>query len=68
MEKKFKIGDVVCLNSGGPNMTVERYSKLEKLNSKETEETSKVECRYFDDKGELKVSVFEQGVLHLIEK
>jgi uncharacterized protein YodC (DUF2158 family) len=38
MDKKFQIGDVVILNSGGESMTVEGYTK---------EEPVKVICVWF---------------------
>ncbi|MDR0834653.1 MAG: DUF2158 domain-containing protein [Candidatus Symbiothrix sp.] len=68
MDKKFKIGDVVCLKSGSPKMTVVRYEKVLKRNSlTEMEESSKVECNYYDDKGELRKPYFEQDLLELSE-
>ena len=37
---KFKVGDIVCLKSGGPDMTVVEYSSING--------TDKVKCRWFD--------------------
>lgn len=69
MEKKFKIGQVVSLKSGSPDMTVKGY--LEVLaNEKDltkTEETSKVECQYFDGL-KLKTISIEQELLILAKE
>jgi uncharacterized protein YodC (DUF2158 family) len=52
---QFKVGNVVQLKSGGPTMTV-----------RETKE--KVDCQWFDDKGELKQRAFDEGVLKKISE
>jgi uncharacterized protein YodC (DUF2158 family) len=68
MEKKFKTGDVVRLNSDGPDgtkMTVEDYiSKVTSVIPHIEEESSRVKCRY-PENGEFKWAYFEQDMLSL---
>jgi uncharacterized protein YodC (DUF2158 family) len=64
MEKKFKIGDVVCLNSGSPKMTVERYVEVMGKGTIKMEETTKVECYYYEGTVKKKVT-HEQDALTL---
>jgi len=66
MAKKFKIGDVVQLNSGSPIMTVEKYLKVMGNGTTEMEETTQVECFYFEKNVKRKVT-FEQDMLKLID-
>jgi len=66
MDKKFKIGDVVQLNSGSPNMTVEGYLKVMGRGTTEMVETTQVECFCFEE-NEKKRFTFEQDMLKLID-
>lgn len=52
---EFKIGDVVTLKSGGVKMTVAQ-APVKTLEG--TERAEFVDCRWFNEKGELKHSVF----------
>lgn len=57
MERKFKAGDVVKLNSGSPNMTIEYYN---------TE--SEVLCTWFDINCNNFKKMFYVEALTLVEK
>lgn len=61
MEKKFKIGDVVFLNSGGPEMTVHSYIPSRGLTTFGAF-NGKVRCNWFHN-GELKSEIFDQDCL-----
>jgi uncharacterized protein YodC (DUF2158 family) len=67
MTKKFKVGDVVRLHSGGPNMTVEGYLKVMGKGTTEMKETTTVECRYYEG-GTMKKASFEQDMLTLVNE
>ena len=54
MEQKFKSGDVVTLNSGGPKMTVVKY---------EPENSEYVTCQWFDKNQNLEERSFQQDIL-----
>lgn len=59
MSNQFNIGDNVVLNSGGPLMTVTGYKKVMNPESgKWQEQKDYVECSWFDNDGQLKVSLF----------
>ena len=50
---QFKVGDVVCLKSGGPDMTV-----------KEITSDNQISCEWFDDKNsEVKCYFFNSAML-----
>ncbi|MDL2313119.1 DUF2158 domain-containing protein [Bacteroidales bacterium OttesenSCG-928-B11] len=66
MDKKFNVGDVVRLKSGGPEMTVEGYLKVMDQNVLESKETTIVECVYYDDNKRIKVT-HEQDTLELYQ-
>jgi uncharacterized protein YodC (DUF2158 family) len=67
MEKNFKTGDVVRLNSGGHKMTVEGYKpKITNLIPYEDEESTIVICRYEKENGEIAKPYFEQDMLSLV--
>lgn len=55
---KFKAGDVVVLNSGGPQMTVESYS---------TNDPQKLTCTWFDKNNERKSEHFQEAALKKYE-
>lgn len=57
-KQKFNVGDVVCLLSGGPNMTVESYSVTF---------ATRVTVVWFDKESLCQRQVFEQDVLVLTE-
>lgn len=52
---ELKVGDVVQLKSGGPKMTVSQYP-FKTISGVENKD--QVECRWFDDKNQLKKRVF----------
>ena len=55
IERKFKVGDVVVLNSGGPNMTV----------VKNVEGQVMVECEYYIDGEFKKKNLHEDMISHV---
>lgn len=60
--KKFKKGEIVILNSGGPKMTVESYKEYSGF--EETwESPNEVVCTWFDNNGAINSRVFEQEAL-----
>lgn len=71
--KKFKQGDVVVLNSGGPKMTVKEYvvkgdldGVLEgKKHLKPSEETSLVEVVWFEN-DKKKKGTFDEDLLSIV--
>ncbi len=72
--KKFKRGDTVQLNSGGPIMTVDEYviwhDVMSGLLNKETQpshETEQVACTWFD-KNQRKFGKFHQDLLRKISE
>jgi uncharacterized protein YodC (DUF2158 family) len=68
MAKKFKVGDVVCLNSGSPQMTVHCYvSVLERGSLTEMEETTQVECHYYEGTVR-KTATHEEDTLKLADE
>jgi uncharacterized protein YodC (DUF2158 family) len=62
-EKKFNEGDLVKLKSGGPVMTVDHYY-LEPLGG---ESSSRVFCKWFDDKNNPQTGWFDEGALEIAE-
>ena len=66
MPKLFKKGDVVVLKSGGPKMTVEKYSQDVGWDySKESDD--RVICNWFDSDIKLQSREFNQETLKLIK-
>ena len=61
MADKFKIGDVVRLKSGGPNMTVTEYDVYGYA-----ETQKKYLCRWFDDKHKPAELTFKEEELELV--
>lgn len=57
-EQKYKPGDVVCLRSGGPDMTVKGYDPKDSL---------EVTCTWFGPKG-LEEKSFHQDLVTTIER
>ena len=55
-ENKFEIGDVVHLNSGSPDMTVEDVFP----------KTNNVQTCWFNEVGEKRIAVFHPDCLHLV--
>lgn len=53
---ELKIGDVVKLKSGGPDMT-ERESPLRTIDGRE--HFGKVDCEWFTENGEIKYKIFD---------
>lgn len=62
-EKKFQIGDIVLLKSGGPKMTVTKHVGTTPF-SGPSQYTGNVECTWFID-NELKRGTFPQDSLEL---
>ena len=60
---EFKIGDVVRLKSGGPEMTVSQYP-FKTVDGGEHE--GQVECTWFDSENRLKHKVFKVEELQKI--
>ena len=58
-EKKFSVGDVVILKSGGPDMTI---IKTEGLGEK------CVECKWFDEHNKLHKEKFSKEELDSVEE
>lgn len=65
IEQKFKIGDVVCLKSGGPDMTVSEFGEMPDftIGGKETF-NGYVVCQWFA-KDDIKQAHFHQDILEL---
>ena len=57
---EFKIGDVVRLKSGGPDMTVEKYPH-ETIDGVQC--FDKVDCRWFNEETHLKHATFNVEIL-----
>ena len=55
-ENKFEIGDVVHLNSGSPDMTVEDVFP----------KTNNVQTCWFNEVGEKRIALFHPDCLHLV--
>ena len=55
-ENKFEIGDVVHLNSGSPDMTVESVFSA----------TSSIQTCWFNEVGEKRTAIFHPDCLHLV--
>ncbi len=66
MEQKFKTGDLVQLNSGGPIMTVRNYKKHRGLHQ-DTISNHLVDCSWFNNMDEIQTVTFEQDSLKLID-
>ena len=60
MSRKFKLGDVVRLKSGGPNMTVCEIGKYG------YDEDEKYKCRWFDEKHKPTELLFVEQELELV--
>jgi uncharacterized protein YodC (DUF2158 family) len=60
MDDKFKMGDVVRLKSGGPNMTVEKYGNYSG--------ERKCLCKWFDDKNKFDQRVFSDAELEIVHR
>ena len=56
-DEKFKKGDVVMLKSGGPHMTVSRYT-----------DNGRVVCIWFDESQKDNSKAFEEATLELLEE
>jgi uncharacterized protein YodC (DUF2158 family) len=54
---KFGIGDVVRLNSGGPNMTVTLYEEAKKI----------VYCKWVNESGQLQTEPFPDACIILVK-
>lgn len=72
MEPKFKKGDVVCLKSGGPKMTVHHYKEsldilapFQNRKQEPDKQTQIVYCQWFE-KDKLKGNDFHEDLLDLI--
>ena len=72
MEKKFNVGDIVRLKSGGPEMIIKEYvvecrDRLlnPKIPNSYLETTTRVKCHYFAGT-EIKLSTFEQDEVELV--
>lgn len=63
---KFKVGDVVVLNSGGPKMTI-RDVKTKKSFSNSSSQETEYEVVWFDEKKEERYASFTESVLKLSE-
>ena len=61
MAQKFKIGDVVRLKSGGPNMTVTEYDVFDYGGDQK-----KYLCRWFDEKNKPAELTFREEELELV--
>jgi uncharacterized protein YodC (DUF2158 family) len=61
MEKKFTIGNVVRLKSGGPKMTVNGYYSFDGEDS-----DTDVVCTWFE-KGKVQEATFHQDLLKLLD-
>ena len=61
MADKFKIGDVVRLKSGGPNMTVANYDVYAFEGSEK-----KYLCKWFDDKHKPAELLFKEEELEIV--
>ena len=56
--KEFKVGGVVKLKSGGPNMTIVGISP----------EDGSCECKWFTKNGNTKLEEFDQEILCVLKK
>lgn len=63
---KFKIGDVVVLNSGGPKMTIE-FIEIKSFISGHLLSEPKYAVVWFDQKNEKQYGKFTESVLKLSE-
>ena len=59
MNEKLKIGDIVTLKSGGPDMTIEEYP----ISEYGIEDPTKAKCVWFNDKRELCNNIFHIDTL-----
>lgn len=64
MESKFTIGDLVCLKSGGPTMTVNGVTTYDWEN-KPTTFDGKVSATWFDANNQLTGATFHEDTLEL---
>lgn len=63
--KKFDIGDIVRLKSGGPIMTVKGYSPIINIASGDSESQTEVVC-IFKNNGKIITKRFHQDMLILV--
>jgi len=64
--KTFVLGDQVRLKSGGPVMAVNNFDKTLNL-SGPSYFNGRVDCSWFDSKGDLKSARFHQDALEKVE-
>lgn len=63
--EKFKTGDAVKLKSGGPTMTVASYHSIDMFDH--FEDSSQVNCVWFDKNESQQTGRFEQDMLEKVE-
>ena len=66
MERKFKIGNVARLKSGGPNMTIETYPHVVTSMANTQTFPNKAKCVWFV-KEEKHSDVFDVNMLELVK-
>lgn len=65
MSEKFKVGDVVRLKSGGPDMTVTSVDPVDYVHSVRKDLAS---CSWFDAKAVLQKGRFQDAELDFVQK
>lgn len=64
---KFKVGDVVELNSGGPQMTVSTYlTDMMKSMMQLKKEQNYAVCEWFDENKEVQKRPFDEDMLKTV--